>query len=612
MDRMLEHYENECTFHSVECLRCGDVVQHSDLPTHYVAGCIAGVSSAITKYRSSEHTALTLEGMSAALKDLTAMLGAQNHDQLLPVIQSQLNELTEQVRNQEASFGKITRELRASEQNLKDEMAQIAAVITSTVPHQPNPAAEASTSSSLSLRSEKALILRKLEHFTYLSLSALEHLRQTSPPPDSSRVIAYCNPSSGRTQRLISALSTTPARIREIGRWLPPLCHVMAAGSDAMADAEGRAFHRLRNYPAAGINWRPTRFVEPVPSSRVCSVCGTIPSLTASLPCLHSICDSCIRISRQDGRNVCPLDREPFVEHECSWNVFAESEMRNLRAHCWNVPWGCEFVGDMEAVLRHYEEECTFHALECPHCRTAVRPTNLLTHCTAVGADSASPERTSEPSLVRRGGQTARGMNVPLEELVALMRGAGRDELAIIQTLLNELLERASNFGSCLSEVARDVAALRHNPVDATAVAPSGNSSALVSYGVDSAINLHQGNSGVAHAAGTSTSIEPSNEVALRMLASYCSVSLSAVKDRHVSKTCWCRAGQHNSSSGYFIRYAVPTIFPNCPSYLSKVHEEEKRTREQGNKGYLCEKDAVDTVDTVTRNQTSAEQPTAG
>lgn len=205
--------------------------------------------------------------------------------------------------------------------------------------------------------------------------------------------------------------------------------------------------------------------------------------------------------------------------------------MATDEAHCWNVPWGCEFVGDMEAVLRHYEEECTFHALECPHCRTAVRPTNLLTHCTAVGADSASPERTSEPSLVRHVGQTARGINVPLEELVALMRGAGRDELAIIQTLLNELLERASNFGSCLSEVARDVAALRHNPVDATAVAPSGNSSALVSYGVDSAINLHQGNSGVAHAAGTSTSIEPSNEVALRMLASYCSVSLSAVKE---------------------------------------------------------------------------------
>ncbi|XP_037554630.1 uncharacterized protein LOC119431222 isoform X15 [Dermacentor silvarum] len=217
MDRMLEHYDKECAFHIVECLRCGEGVRHSDLPTHYVAGCTAALSSAITEYPCSQHTALTIEDVSAALEDFKAMLGDANHDQLHPVIQSQLNELTEQVRNQEARFAEVTRELGASEQHLKDEMAQIAAVITSTVPHQPNPAAEASTSSSLSLRSEKALILRKLEHFTYLSLSALEHLRQASPHPDSSRVIAYCNPSSGRTQRLISALSTTPARIREIG-----------------------------------------------------------------------------------------------------------------------------------------------------------------------------------------------------------------------------------------------------------------------------------------------------------------------------------------------------------------------------------------------------------
>ncbi|XP_049513783.1 E3 ubiquitin-protein ligase PDZRN3 isoform X23 [Dermacentor silvarum] len=146
IDRMLEHYENECTFHSVECLRCGERVQHSDLPKHYAAGCTAGVPCAIAEYRRSEHTALTIEDVSAALEDLKAMLGDPNHDQLHPVIQSQLNELTEQVRNQEATFAEITRELRASEQNLKDEMDQIAAMITSTVPHQPNPEAQASTS----------------------------------------------------------------------------------------------------------------------------------------------------------------------------------------------------------------------------------------------------------------------------------------------------------------------------------------------------------------------------------------------------------------------------------------------------------------------------------
>nr|XP_054923587.1 uncharacterized protein LOC129383230 [Dermacentor andersoni] len=201
MDRMLEHYENECTFHTVECLRCGEGVQHRDLRTHYATGCSAGVSVAITE--SSEHTALTLAHVNAALEDVKARLGCLNHDQLQPVIQSQFNELKEQARNQEARF---TRELGACENNLKGEMAQIAATISSTVSlqltSQQNPLEEASTSRSLSLRSEMALILRKLEH-----LAHLQHLRKASPKPDFGRVIARCETMYRRRSHLSSALS---------------------------------------------------------------------------------------------------------------------------------------------------------------------------------------------------------------------------------------------------------------------------------------------------------------------------------------------------------------------------------------------------------------------
>ncbi|XP_054924713.2 uncharacterized protein [Dermacentor andersoni] len=205
MDRMLEHYENECTFHTTECWRCGERVQHRELPRHYVNGCRAGVSSAITE--SSEHTALTLA-------DMKAMLGCLNHDQLLPVIQSQLNELTEQARNQEARFAEISRELGACEHNLKAEMERIAATISSTVSHQlisqQNTLEEVSTSRSLSLRSEQDLILRKLEHLVHM-----EHSRKTSPKPDFSPVIAHCETLYGGVRHLTSALSTT-ARIEEI------------------------------------------------------------------------------------------------------------------------------------------------------------------------------------------------------------------------------------------------------------------------------------------------------------------------------------------------------------------------------------------------------------
>nr|XP_050030030.1 uncharacterized protein LOC126526110 [Dermacentor andersoni] len=212
MDRMLEHYENECTFHTVECVRCGEGVQHKDLPTHYAAGCSAGVSSAITE--SSEHTALTLAHVNAALEDVKARLRCLNHDQLLPVIQSQLNELTEQARNQEARLAGITRELGACENNLKGEMAQIAATISLTASHQllsqQNPLEEGSTSRSLSLHSGQALILRKLE-----GLAHLENWRKTSPKPDFGRVIAHCKALHYGVRHLTSALST-PAWMKKI------------------------------------------------------------------------------------------------------------------------------------------------------------------------------------------------------------------------------------------------------------------------------------------------------------------------------------------------------------------------------------------------------------
>ncbi|XP_075525304.1 uncharacterized protein LOC142557388 [Dermacentor variabilis] len=205
MDHMLEHYENECTFHTVECLRCGEGVQHRDLPTHYAAGCNAGVSSGITECPSSERTALSLEDVNAALEELKARLGDANHDRLLPVIQSHFNELKEQVRSQQTMFAGIIREIGASERNLEGEMGEITATISATVSHPPtslqNPEEEASTSTSLTLRSEHDLILRKLEH-----LADLENSRQNSPKPESSRVIAHCSILMGDYRHLCSAL----------------------------------------------------------------------------------------------------------------------------------------------------------------------------------------------------------------------------------------------------------------------------------------------------------------------------------------------------------------------------------------------------------------------
>ncbi|XP_037554615.1 uncharacterized protein LOC119431215 isoform X4 [Dermacentor silvarum] len=212
MEALLRHYEMECTFHTVECLRCGERVLHQDLPMHHVTACSGDASSAVTENSPSEPAALTLQDLSSAQEDLKALLKDLFHDNLLPAVQSQMNELTEHARSQEARLARITSELRASEHKLKVEMVDIERSIISEVSRLRNSAPETSASSSLPSRSEKALMLRKLEHVANLSLSALGHLRQYAPHQGRSPVIAYCHSvlaSGNEDLRLTSALSTS-------------------------------------------------------------------------------------------------------------------------------------------------------------------------------------------------------------------------------------------------------------------------------------------------------------------------------------------------------------------------------------------------------------------
>lgn len=108
-------------------------------------------------------------------------------------------------------------ELGASEQNLKADVTQMAAAVSSTVSHQltsgRNPAEEAST--SLTLLWEAVLILRKLEHFANLSLSIPKDLWQTSQQGSPRGVIADCQPYAGSVRHLNSALLATGSYVAD-------------------------------------------------------------------------------------------------------------------------------------------------------------------------------------------------------------------------------------------------------------------------------------------------------------------------------------------------------------------------------------------------------------
>ncbi|XP_049513760.1 uncharacterized protein LOC119431215 isoform X2 [Dermacentor silvarum] len=228
MECLLRHYENECTFHTVECLRCGGGVLHKDLPTHYATGCNAGLPSETTRQSCSESTPLTHQDLSKALEDLKSLLTNPYQDELLPAVQSQMNELTEQVRSQEAKLAEIKRELRAPKPNLKLGMNEYARVaVSSGVSDQLRFLRDAHEgNAALPLRTEKALVLRKLEHFAHLSLDTLEYLRQNVTRQGQAPVIASCEPLVsflGTSQSLTKVLSTAPV----FGESVAGMCYVL-------------------------------------------------------------------------------------------------------------------------------------------------------------------------------------------------------------------------------------------------------------------------------------------------------------------------------------------------------------------------------------------------
>ncbi|KAH7932480.1 hypothetical protein HPB52_025175 [Rhipicephalus sanguineus] len=217
--------------------------------------------------------------------------------------------------------------------------------------------------------------------------------------------------------------------------------------------------HRFRDHAVAGVNWRATRFVDEVPSSRVCALCRMIPKRTVLLPCSHALCESCHAASSRDADGRCPLDQEPFEASQCSAYDLFPRNASAFKVHCWNESHGCQFQGTVRDTLEHYENACTFHSVECLRCGEGVLHRDLPAHYVAgcgAGVSSTRSENMSAESTAL----TLQDVNSSLEELKALLRDPSHDQLLpVVQSQMNELTEQVRNQESRLADVIRDVGA---------------------------------------------------------------------------------------------------------------------------------------------------------
>uniref|UniRef100_A0A131XED3 Putative tnf receptor-associated factor 3 n=1 Tax=Hyalomma excavatum TaxID=257692 RepID=A0A131XED3_9ACAR len=162
-----------------------------------------------------------------------------------------------------------------------------------------------------------------------------------------------------------------------------------------------RSSYTLLGY-SRDLDWRSTRFVGPVPSVRVCSLCGLIPEATVQLPCAHVLCRLCFDGSLRQG-GVCPLDGRGFTRDDAEWiSLSLESFMRR-KVRCWNDVNGCDEVIEVSNIADHFSNECVFHAVMCSKCSSAVLHRDVVEHLksgcrTAIVPGSAVPATSDAQS----------------------------------------------------------------------------------------------------------------------------------------------------------------------------------------------------------------------
>ncbi|XP_049275987.1 uncharacterized protein LOC119406280 [Rhipicephalus sanguineus] len=184
-----------------------------------------------------------------------------------------------------------------------------------------------------------------------------------------------------------------------------------------------------------------------------------IPKRTVFLPCSHVLCQSCLAANSQGCGGRCPLDQEPFEEAECASFDLPTRTANALKVHCWNEAHGCEFEGTMEVMLRHYENECTFHTVECLRCGKQVLHRALSTHYVAELCAPVSVAGTKNSSS-ESGALTLEGITGALQELETLLRNDKHNKLlSAIQCAMNEMFEQIGNQESGVAVFPHNVAA---------------------------------------------------------------------------------------------------------------------------------------------------------
>lgn len=113
-------------------------------------------------------------------------------------------------------------------------------------------------------------------------------------------------------------------------------------------------------------------FVEPMPATRVCCLCGRVPSCTLVLPCGHVFCKLCKgQIENEAMCPQCPFDSSTLSHANIVTLNFSECDVEQRRVLCVAGGPKCGFRGTL-CELRSHLAECDRDEVMCAKCQRFV------------------------------------------------------------------------------------------------------------------------------------------------------------------------------------------------------------------------------------------------
>ncbi|KAK8768441.1 hypothetical protein V5799_029093 [Amblyomma americanum] len=209
-------------------------------------------------------------------------------------------------------------------------------------------------------------------------------------------------------------------------------------------------------YTLTGFDDFPERqrigFVEPLPGTRVCGVCGVVPYRSVVLPCGHILCQVCKDQIPTEG-GTCPLDGMEFAKDDIVRVTFKQSYLKQHRVFCVAGREQCSFEGRL-CDMKDHLTGCASDKGRCPICQQSVVRSAAVEHCRQCSAESP-PRKHVSPTAISSALEKLGDMRKDLEGILERASSEDLDKTVVVDGV-NSLKECVASLEGQFANIQKE------------------------------------------------------------------------------------------------------------------------------------------------------------